>query len=485
MITRNRKLNSKPALNVLSQPQIEKIHAATLEVLERTGVQVTHHKALELLDGAGADVIGNRVRIPAQMVVDAITTAPSCFTLGRRDGEPVIVLEENRSWYGAGLDAMDYLDPVTNERRRFTSEDCRVTAMISNVLPNYSWAMSLGLAADVPVDIADRVIAKQAMTYSEKPLVFCCNDPASLHAIYDMAVLIAGSEARFRQAPTIVHLSSAISPLSYDDDMVERINFCAEKSIPQIFYSGLQAGATSPVTFAGTIVQGSAESLSGILIAQLVRSGAPVIYGAFTTIMDMTTGIFSYGASEMNLMAAAMAEIAKHYHLPFFGTAGCTDAKFCDDPQAAIEATFSCLSSALSGANLIHDIGLLDHSDLISPNYLLLNNEVLHMVKQYLRGILVNDETLALDLIDRVGPGGHYLEEEHTRQHFRKVWYSDLFDRTNYDAWRQQGSIHFTQRLQEKTRKLMNLNAEPLPSEIFKEMEHMERQWRKESGFKH
>ncbi|MCP4256574.1 MAG: trimethylamine methyltransferase, partial [Planctomycetes bacterium] len=217
-------------------------------------------------------------------------------------------------------------------------------------------------------------------------------------------------------------------------------------------------------------------------VAQLVRTGAPVIYGAFTTIMDMATAIFSFGAPEMSLMTAAMVQMAQHYNLPFFGTAGCSDAKFHDDSQAAIEATFSCLSSVLSGANLVHDIGLLDHSEVISPNYLVLVDEILSMVNQYMRGILVNDETLALDLIDRVGPGGHYLEEAHTMRHFRDVWYSKLFDRTNHDAWLKQGSIHFTERLQEKTRKLMDLDTEPLATEIIKEMDRMAKHWYRDSG---
>jgi trimethylamine--corrinoid protein Co-methyltransferase len=475
-------LDTRPSMNVLSKDQIEQIHSATLEVLERTGVRITHLRALELLDGAGANVDGDRVRIPARMVEKAIHASPSCFALGKRNGEPAILLEENRSWYGAGLDCRDYLDPVTDERRRFTSEDCRVTATIANVLPNYTWAMILGLAADVPVDIADRVIAKQALTCCEKPLAVCCNDPASLCAIYDMAILIVGREERFRKAPSIALLSSAVSPLSYYDDTVDKIIFCAEKGIPQIFYSGLQTGGTSPATLAGTIVQGSAESLSGIVLAQLVRAGAPVVYGAFTTIMDMATAVFSYGAPEMSLMAAAMAQMAQRYHLPFFGTAGCSDAKFPDDPQAAIEATFSCLSSALSGANLIHDIGLLDHSNMISPDYLVLNNEVLHMVNQYMRGIPVTSEALAVDLIDRVGPGGHYLEEEHTMRHFRDVWYSELFDRTNYDEWFKKGARRFKERLSEQTRNLMDLNSLPLPTEIVKEMNRMEKHWHRESG---
>ncbi len=482
MITNCRKLRSRPTLNVFSTAQIEQIHLATMEVLERTGIRVTHLKALELLDGAGANVNGNRVRIPAQMVGEAIHATPSRFALGKRNGEPAIFLEDNKSWFGAGLDAVDYLNPITGGRRRFTSEDCRVTATISNALTNYSWSMTLGLAADVPAEIADRVTAKQALTYCEKPLFFCCKDPNSVRAIYDMAVLIAGSEERFRQAPTIASISSAISPLWYDDDTLEKVIFCAEKGIPQVLFPGLQTGATSPATFAGTIVQGSAESLSGLVVAQLVRPGAPVIYGAFTTIMDMATAIFSYGAPEMSLMTAAMAQMAQHYHLPFFGTAGCSDAKFHDDPQAVIEATLSCLSSALSGANLVHDLGLLDHSAVISPNYLVLVNEILSMVNQYMRGIVVNDETLSLDLIDRVGPGGNYLEEEHTMRHFRDVWYSDLFDRTNYEEWLKQGSVHFTERLREKTRKLMDLNTEPLPTEIIREMDRMAKQWRRDRG---
>ena len=482
MTSSDRDLCNRPSLTVLNEGQIEQIHSATMAVLERTGIRITHLKALELLDGAGASVKGHRVRLPARLVEEALQASTSGFALGQRNGEPAIFLEDNKSWFGAGLDGVDYLNPITNERRRFTSEDCRVTAAISNALSNYSWSMILGLAADVPAEIADRVIAKQALTYCEKPLFFCCSDPNSARAIYDMAVLIAGSEGRFRQAPTIAAISSAISPLSYDNDTLEKIIFCAEKGIPQVLFPGLQAGATSPASFAGTIVQGSAESLSGLVIAQLVRRGAPVVYGAFTTIMDMATAIFSYGAPELNLMTAAMVQMAKRYHLPFFGTAGCSDAKFHDDPQAAIEATFSCLSSALSGANLVHDLGLLDHSAVISPDYLVLVDEILSMVNQYMRGILVNDETLALDLIDRVGPGGHFLEEAHTMRHFRDVWYSQLFDRTNFDTWCQEGSIHFAERLREKTRKLMDIDTEPLPAEVTREMDRMENKWYRESG---
>jgi trimethylamine--corrinoid protein Co-methyltransferase len=471
-------LGFKPKLQVLDENQIEQIHMATLEVLERTGVCIPHPKALEVLDGAGARVDGERVRIPAWLVEDAIRQAPSRIVLGKRDGTRSVFLERDRSWFGPSLDCIDYLDPATEKRRPFTSDDCGITARIADALPNFTWVMTIGMAANKPVDIADRAIARQVLTNCEKPFVFCCKDTNSVSDIYDMAVLIAGGEKKFQQAPALVHYSEPISPLLYFTPAIDKIIFCAEKGIPIINFPAPQAGSTAPATFAGTIVQGSAESLSGLVVVQLVRPGAPFIYGAFTTIMDMKTTIFSYGAPEMSLMVAAMAQMAQYYQLPFFGTAGCTDAKF-PDPQAAAEVAFSCLSSALSGANLIHDAAAwIDHGSLVSPSFMILVNEVLNMVSQYMRGIPVNTETLALDLINRTGPGGHYLNEEHTRRHFREVWYSDLFDRAIQDVWQAEGAKRFEERLREKTLKVMEHKPAALAPEIVKELDRMERHWK-------
>ena len=469
-------LHFKPRLSVLSEEQIEQIHWATLELLERTGIQVTHPRALELLHGAGARVLGDRAHLPAWMVEDAIRTAPSRIVLGRRDGARSVFLEGDRAWFGPSVDCIDYLDPLSAERRRFASDDCRVTSSVADALPNFSWVMTIGMADDVPPDISDRVIARQVLTYCEKPLVFCCKDVNSTRDIYEMYLLVAGSKEQFQQAPTCVHYSEPISPLLYYDPAVEKILFCAEKGIPLINYPAPQGGSTAPSTFAGEIVQGSAESLSGLVLAQLVRPGAPFIYGAFATVMDMKTTIFSYGAAEMSLMVAAMAQMAQHYRLPFFGTAGCSDAKV-PDAQAAAEAAFSCLSSALSGANLIHDSGWLDHGSVASPTYMVLVNEILHMVEQYMGGVPVNDEALALDLIDKIGPGGHYLLEDHTLKHFRSVWYSYLFDRSIYDQWQAQGGKQFEERLREQTQQAMDHQPVPLPDDIVRELARMEKHW--------
>lgn len=470
-------LSFKPRLTVLSAAQIERLHQATLEVLERTGFQVTHPRALALYHGAGARVDGQRVRLPAWLVENALRQAPSRIVLGNRHGERRVFLEADKSYFGPSLDCVDYLDPRTDERRRFVSDDCRITATLADALPNFTWVMTIGMAEDVPADLADRVIARQVFQHTVKPLVFCCKDAHSVKDIYQMALAVAGDEARFRQAPTIVHYSEPISPLLYYDPAVEKILFCAEHGIPLINFPAPQGGSTAPVTFAGEIIQASAESLSGLVLAQLARPGAPFIYGAFPTVMDMRTTVFSYGAPEISVMAAALAQMAQHYRLPFFGTAGATDAKV-PDAQAGAEAAFSCLASALAGANLIHDAASwLDHGSLASPGFMVLVNEIIAMVNRFMQGVTLSDETLALDLIHQIGPGGHYLKEDHTLRHFKEVMYSQLFDRSVYATWLERGAKDFAQRLRERTAKALQHEPEPLPAGVVAEFDQLAKHW--------
>ncbi|MGD8665481.1 MAG: trimethylamine methyltransferase family protein [Desulfobacterales bacterium] len=477
MMMQQPQLYFKPKLQVINDDQIKQIHMAALEVLERTGVKMTHPRGLEVFDGAGARVQGDRVRIPAWLVEDAIRQAPSRVVLGNRNGQRAVILEGDTSWFGPSLDCIDYLDPITDKRSRFTSEHCRITATLADALPNFDWSMVIGMADDQPPEIADRVIARQALTYCEKPLVFCCNDADSERAIYEMALLICGGKENFEKAPLIAQYSEPISPLEYYDPAVDKMLFTVEHGIPLINFPAPQACGSAPATFAGTIVQGSAESLSGLVLAQAARPGAPYIYGALTTIMDMQTSIFSYGAAEMSLMVGAMAQMAQFYELPFFGTAGCTDAKFCD-PQAAAEATLQCLSSAAIGSSLVHDCSSwMDHGSLVSPAFMVLVNEILHNVNQYMKGLPITEETLAVDLIDQVGPGGHYLQEDHTMKHFREVRYSKLFDRTVYDQWKEMGAKHFEERLRELTQETMAHRPAPLPDEVVKELDRMQARW--------
>ena len=469
----------RPKLRVIDERQMERIHCATLELLERTGIKMGHKKGLEYLDGVGCRVEGDRVRIPSWVVEEALRKAPHRLVLGRRDGQRSVVLEGDNSFYGPSLDCIDYLDPATDKRLRFTADHCRVTASLADRLENFDWSMTIGMASDQPSEIADKVIARQALTYSKKPLVFCCNDLKSEKAIYEMALLLCGGREKFEKAPLIVQYSEPITPLVYYDPAVDKIIFTAENHIPLINFPAPQMCGTAPASLVGTVVLGSAESLSGLVLAQAVRPGAPFVYGAFATVMDMRTTIFSYGAGELSLMCGALAQMAQYYHLPFFGTAGATDAKF-NDPQAAVEATFQTLISGAVGSGLVHDCSAwMDHGSMVSPAFMVLVNEILFLVKKFLKGLEVSEETLCLDLLDRVGPGGNFLQQKHTLQNFRQVFYSDLFDRSMRDVWEKNGAKRFEDRLREKTLAAMEYTPEPLSDKVIAELDKMQASWMK------
>lgn len=467
----------KPRMQVINEDQINQLHMATLDVLERTGIKLTHPGALELMAGAGARVDGDRVKIPSWMVEDAIRKAPKRVVLGKRTGERTVVLERDKSYFGPSLDCIDYMDPATHQRGRFESRHAAATAALCDALPGFDWCMTIGMAADVPADVADRVVARNVMQFCEKPLVFCCKDTNSVKDIYEMALLLCGGRENFETSPCIVHYSEPISPLVYYDPAVDKVLYCAEKRIPLINFPAPQACGSAPATFAGTIVQASAESLSGLVMHQLASPGAPFIYGAFTTIMDMKTSIFSYGAPELSLMTGALAQMAQHYGLPFFGTAGATDAKFCD-AQAGAEAAFQTLSSAAIGSGLVHDCSSwMDHGNLVSPEFMVLVNDIVTSVQHYMRGIPVTGETLALDVIHKVGPGGHYLQEQHTMDHFKSIKYSELFERQVYENWKNQGEKKMDRRLQELTLKKMEHRPGPLDPGVIRELDQMQESW--------
>ena len=468
-------LKFRPKMTVLSPEQVKEIHWASLEVLERTGIVVNHPKALEFLDGAGCRVDRDRVRIPAWLVEECLRRAPHRLTLGRRDGRREVFLQGGNSWFGPSLDCLDYLDPVDG-RLPFKLEHCAKNARLAEALPNYSWSMVVGMASDQETHLADRLIVKAALTNCDKPLVFCCNDLEALKAVHEMAVIIAGSREKFDQAPFIVHYSEPISPLTYFGPAVDKAIYCCENRIPLIILSAPQAGGTSPASLAGTVVQGNAESLSGLVLSQVIAPGAPFVYGTQTTVMDMRTTIFTYGSAEQALMIGAVAQMAQFYDLPLFSTAGSTDSKYID-PQAGIEATFQCLTAAATGSSLVHDCGSwMDHGSLASPEYMVMINDILSMVNQLMKGLEVNQDSLAVEAIDQVGPGGNYLQHPSTLKRFKDVYYSKLFDRSM--AFKPDNP-RFGERLRDLTLKYMVQEPAALPQEVITELDKLEASWRK------
>jgi trimethylamine--corrinoid protein Co-methyltransferase len=459
----NLQINATPQFRVLSDNQIEEVINAALEVLERAGTRVLAREGLALLRDAGCLINDETlVRIPSWLVKDALNTTPGRIVVAGRDRGRRIRLEKNRFYFGTGSDCPSMVDPYTGEVRKYSPEDVYNAARISDALPNIDFHMSLGLTSGVQSQTYDRPQLLAMLRGTSKPLVITAVDREGLADQYHMACEVLGGAQEFARAPLFVVYIEPSSPLTNSVEAVEKILYAAETGIPAIYTPCIMCGGTGPATLAGTMVQALAEYLVGVVLAQLKRRGAGVIMGGVNSPMDMSTSILSYGAPELALISAAMTDVAKWLGVPMFSTAGCSDAKVLDQ-QAAIEATLSVTLAALSGANLIHDVGYLESGLLGSFDMLVMSDEIIGMAKRILSGVTVSPQTLAVDLIERVGPGGHYLTQEHTRQHFRsETWFPTLIDRQMRRAWEAGGRKTMGDRVRAKVLHILE-HHEPLP----------------------
>lgn len=475
----NHRPHFTPNMQILNDQQLADIHSAALEVLEKTGVVITHPKGLEILAGAGCIVSDGRVRIPAALVEKSIDSAPKSIAFGNRDNSRQIILEDKNTYFGATIDCVNYLDPDTGNLEECKSEHVTTMAKLVESLDNYDWIMTLGIARDKPEQTADREVARIAFEHCSKPVIVSCNDAASLKEIHEMALLCQGGEEQFKKAPILGTLNCTISPLTHDNHLVEKNIYAAENGIPIVHFSGMQLGGSFPATLASGIVMAAAESLSGLVLQQIIKPGAPFVFGSFITVMDMKTTIFSYGAIEMAMMVGGMSQLAQSYGLPFFSTAGCTDSKDVDF-QAAVEGSMQDLVMATVGGGMVHDTHCwLDHGSTLSPAHLVVGQEILAMTKQFSKGIEVSKETLATELIDKIGPGGTFLMDPHTMKNFKNVLYPDLFKRTKGRAPDSQLEDTFDDRLRTKTLELMAAPAtNPLAQDIIDQLNHRQKSWK-------
>ena len=427
-------------LTMLNAAQAERIHQASLEVLGRVGVLVQSQQAVDLLAQAGATVEKDRVRIPANLVTEALETAPAGISIFDRAGNIAMQLEGSNAYFGTGSDCPSTIDPETNEHRASGKADVARIARLVDGLTNYDFVMSMGIASDASV-VTSYVHQFDAMIRNtSKPLVFTADNVSDMEDILDLAaVVITGGREELEARPRYVLYNEPISPLLHSPNGMAKLMFAADNNVPMIYIASPMMGGTAPATMAGCIVQANAEALSGLVIHQLKKPGAPFIYGADATIMDMRTMIFSYGCPELQLMDVAFADMARKYELPLFCIAGATDAKVVD-AQAGAEAAISLVISALNGCNLIHDVGYLESGLCSSIESIAIGDELIGMARRYLAGFDIEQETLALDVIERVGPQGDFLADEHTMNNYRRdVWQPEFLDRRTYDTWLEAG----------------------------------------------
>jgi trimethylamine--corrinoid protein Co-methyltransferase len=469
-----------PQFRLLSDKQIEELHFATLQILEKTGALFECQEALDILGEAGADVSDpNRVKIPSYLVEQALRTAAKTITIYTRDGEPAIVLNGMTSHFGGHNALAEYLDPYTGQKRQCYPEDIADMARVIDALPNIEWSYIVSSYPTLPGVIADKVAILQAILNTSKPVAYCLIDVSSLREVIKFCAMVAGGEKELQAKPFLIGSSEPVTPLVQGKDAVEKSLLCVEKGIPNFVYSASLAGANAPATFPALLAMGNAEFLSQLVVIQLKKPGAPVIYGSIPTLLDMKTTICSYGAPESNFLPAAMAELGHYYGLPVFGKAGNTDSDIVD-AQATAEATYQILLAALAGADFIHGLGEMNEGRMASPEYAVFDNEIVDMVKVSMDGIEINDETLPLDLIERVGPRGTYISEKHTLKHFRKFWAPTIFDRS---VVKDENTKRCHDLLREKTIEILKKHQpKPLPEDLVKELKKVEESWFKQAG---
>jgi trimethylamine--corrinoid protein Co-methyltransferase len=444
-----------PQFDLLDETQLESLHLAALEVLRRTGIRFFHRPSLDMLREAGAFISdGNLVKFPAHLVEQALASAPRRVVMCDRDGEPAVHLEARRTYFGTGSDCLNLLDPRTGEHRRFVTSDLIDGYRLCDALPNIHFVMSIGIPTDVPAETAYDAQMALMLEHTTKPIVFVTDDRATCQRAIDMAAAVAGGYRALTESGHILLYSEPSSPLQQSETAVDKLLLMADYALPVVHSPGPLMGGTAPITMAAGLAMSLAEILSALVVHQLQRPGAPFVFGAGLHHMDMRAAQICYASPEFQLTKTAIAELGRWYGLPTWGYAGCSDAKVMDE-QAALEAMLSVIMARFSGANLIHDVGYMESGLTASYEMIVLTDELVAMTDSLMRGIDVGDETLLLDELHQVGPGGHFLDTDVTRARFRDFWYPSLLSREIRPQWLERGGTTLGDRLRQRTIEIM------------------------------
>jgi trimethylamine--corrinoid protein Co-methyltransferase len=468
-------------MKILTDDQIWEIKQAAFDIIEKVGFKCLHNEVHKMMKQAGAWVNDNNIKIPRHIVEACLVTTPKGWTIYDREGRRAMEVEGEKSHYGTSTASPNTLDAFTGEMRQTCIKDIELGAKVADYLDGIDFVMPMGTAQDVPANAAEVHEFPAMVSNTTKPSVFIGYSALGCEYVYEMAAVIAGGQENLSQKPFIIAYPEAISPLFFPDEVIERIFVAADRFMPQLPGSTVQAGATGPVTLAGLITLITAESLIHIIIAQLRKQGCPVAMSGNVGILDMKTALMAIGSPESSLALAAQAEVARSFNLPTWGLAGATDSKSLD-AQAGLESAFSILSQGLSGLNLIHDVGYMASGMACSLEQLVMGNEVVGMTKRFVEGITVTRETIARQIIEDVGPRGHFLVQQHTMNHFKKeLWNARLLNRQTIDAWNDSGKPSMEDRVKEEVRMIAETHKpKPLSDKILSELDRLKREGEKE-----
>jgi trimethylamine--corrinoid protein Co-methyltransferase len=473
-------LTFQPRLKVLDKEQAWAIHTAALELLETIGFKMEHARARHMLLDAGCSSAGDDwLKMPSHLVEDALKSAPKQIILYDQQGNKAMPLTNGNSFYGTGSDTTFTLDLETGERRRCVLQDTANFARLVDGLDNISFAMSMSNPEDVPkLDDIYVYAFGEMVKNTNKPMVFIADSGRDIAKIHEIASIVAGGDDALAAKPFLLNYSEAISPLRFPDYVMDKLIFCAEKKIPICLPSGSNCGGGAPITMAGAMAMGIAENLVGLVVHQLSAKGSPFLFGPNVSTLDMKSTVVSYGCPEWSLSQAALADMRDEiYGLPIWSFAGASDSKVMD-AQAGAEAMFSIITSMLSRANLIHDVGYLEYGSTSSMEMVTMANELVAMSRFFVKGIEINKETLALEAIERVAKGGTgsiFLMDDHTFENFMQAQFLPaLLNRSRYDSWLAEGSADLYKRCNAEAKRVIAEHVpDPKPDDVLEEIEKL------------
>jgi trimethylamine--corrinoid protein Co-methyltransferase len=441
---------------------VRQIDQAARGILERVGLTIWDESTLETLKAAGAqvDFDAQRVRFSSDLLGKLVGKAPHSFTLYSRDGGNDIHLGTGRVYFANGGRVFRIQNSSGGESRYTLLRHVARTAALVDSLSHVNFYIIACQAHNVEPQAYHLNDFFQAFNHTTKHVMGGCDDREGVEQVWRLASLIAGDADRLRERPFVSVITNPISPLTIDGKSLGVLQFCCRHGIPVTCAPAPVAGATAPATLAGTLAQMHAEALAGVAIAQVFAPGAKIIYGAVPTAMDLRYMELTMGSPEMAMMNAAAVQLAKLYNLPIYASAGVSESKT-SDIQAGIEKALSQLLVAMAGADCVHlAAGMLDSGNSVSYEQYVIDDEIIGSVCRVLRGIQVGEETLASQVIEKVGPGGHFVLEDHTVEHMmHEFFYPALAVRMNFDVWERQGRPSMLIRAKEAARRALEASS--------------------------
>ncbi len=458
----------------LSPEQIETVHDASLAILEKTGITYEQglEKTVDMLEKNGATVDRDKknIRFPKQMIMEQVAKAPEKVVLCGQDPKNDLHLTENRAHLGTGGAAIKILDQDTGEIRSTTLQDLYNISRLVDQLDNIHFLVRPCIPTDIDEADYDINMFYTCLKASSKHVMSGVNDEKGFHNVMEMAAMIAGGMENLKDRPFISVITSfAISPLKLCTQSTLIMQEANRHMIPVALSSAPMAGSTSPLTMAGTLAQLHAEQMAGITICQLTNPGAPLLYGGIPGLANLKTMGYSGGAVECGMMNAAIHQMSHHIKVPNYNSSGLSDSKT-PDAQAGFEKAFTALLASMGGSNYIHhSAGMLESMLTVALEQYVIDDEIIGNCCKVLKGIDVDAEHLALEVIDSVGPGGNYMTSMHTMTHMRTEYYNGngVTDRKSREKWEQEGSLDIRQRALNMAKKLLE-TEEPsyIPQEV-------------------